>query len=1500
MAEELKPKPVDFRTFGKPSRIVDDPRRLGSARLAAPPGSGVGMFQAARDALELDTGIGQILSYVTAAGAYDLPLNPAMRPIDPDFDPLQHIEGYERYADELASATSAVELEMLKARIDRNVELRTNLDDYGLTRLAANFVDPINFVPMGFALNSTFRAGFKTALLTGSVPFTVSEAVRHELDHTSTITETALNVAGGMLFMGLMGGVMAKLPARADQITVGRATQKALDAIIPPDALRGSQTRSSIGIPLGFGILENIYKRSARAAGSAANKVTGIGEQVGKRVQRKDGKKIDADIEPGIRTKDGSTLKLVEADWYPRGYVDFGANAASVNHGRLQKDLAEQKARLEDETFVNERSEQLGMKPDEFKKTIEQTIKDTEAELKQSEEFFAREDVQKQMELEKSLGVDKTKKIKDLDDYELVNKQELDEINGIHSYIRNDLREYTAINKQMSEAIADLKKQINDLKQKKRKTKSKSWKTRYKTTIAELEGQLPDLQFSQRLAEARQQEIRSVISSKNARELIMDWNLTPTMLAPILQNTTQFPWWYLLKNPFRQIDPVLGRDIQEFALKMASSPGLNTHGSAAYRSLGNSVESMKAEWTGPFIAAKKKKEQLYLKYMGLGEDTTQLQTYWMDNFQRWRGGLEKIKADLKGEPRPVRSKDNRLSLSEWNEEVSRAILEGKHDIPEVMEAAQGYIEIWKKMSETAVQMRIFATQRNLKWSLVEVDKELANLEKQVVDAQKALNNIIKSRGGDDNPLRPMVVKESDGLIIAAKQSLDRAKMKRDRAELDRMELEKRLEAYEIAASKDPSDGGYFHVMYDLDALKANRQDVVDNLFNWFKSHPDSRVGDTIVKGDDIEIRARAEETYSSMLREAELGESIRSLRSVDKREWLEARKAELQKMYAGTKLERLRSRRDIEEDIRRADIEQDQASKSRYQRELEDRSEKIRGAKGKSQDTPEAAARQKDRKLDDEIVVAFRRVEIIDAKLAAIEAGTPTGSAGPLLARELDIPPKELNEWGIINRDIDQIMSHYVFRMAAAIETNRAFGSPTAQGHIIKLVDRMNETVEELAKRDPVKALKLKEKIPKIEESLTDIRDIVHGFYQIPDNPMAITPRILRVLRNWNILAAMGRSTMMALGDTGNIVISQGFERTFGHMFGRMVSGVHGGNIRMIDREVELAGAVTEVALGMRFAAFTETGANWHAGSRFEKAMGNGVQRFFMHNLMGPWTDMARKVAGGLVQSELVRNSLLWRDGKLSPKDAKIMSRLNINKEDAIQIANEWEKSGQLKHKSMFIANTEQWKSDITRRKFRAAINDEVNRAVINPGAVDKPKAMLKSEWWKVIGQYKGFGISASHRIMAAGLQQEGASKISGFASMIGIAALVDGFKRPDYIQMSTGEQVLRAVELSGVTGILLDLNDTIERASAGAVGLRPALGMDIRERNPNWANRVGALAGAVPNQWLTLMYGLTSDEASTNDAARGIRYMMPYNNLWLFNEQVNRIQRASVDYFED
>jgi hypothetical protein len=1309
---------------------------------------------------------------------------------------------------------------------------------------------------MGLAAGKGFGVGAKYAMTTGTAPFAASEVIRHGVDPTSTKFETILNIAGGTAFMGLMGGAMGKWSPDPQAIHVGAAIERGLDLVIPMNRPSQGTPHMSVGIPMGYGVVGKQFERVLSGFKSAANSVGLTGERLGKIVRRKDGKGLKSGLdESGVKQP-----PKVKSDWYPRLYMETNALRSLAAHHANVGDLRILRRELESPTHIPMRAKQSGLPEAQIREIIEADIKKMEAESKLGEEFFAREDVQKQIELEKALGDDLSATVKDLDEYELVNSQALEIINGVPAHLRNEIREFQSILKAMDDKLEATDARISVLEEKIAKAGRKTEKTKYgKQLLKETEARKFD-SMNRNIAEGQLSERKHIASTKEARELIRDWNLSPALLNKIMQSTKQFPWWYLLKNDFRKVDPVLGQKLQMFALAMASSPGLNTFGSNMYRSLGPSVEALVHEHTGPYVKAKKIKERAYTKYIGIGEDTTQLQTYWIDHKQRFKAKVQRFqegrgqppKAAREGAPEP-------MTLGEWNVEVSRALMTGKHEIPEVMEAAKPYRDIWNKMGKAAKELNIYQTQRGIEWELTKVQNDLDELDE-----------IFQSKGLTENQLA---------------QKAD--------YELEKMGLEKRKEAYEAAGSEELTDAGYFHIMYDPILLREKRTEVLEALEKWFQSQRTTRFGDQIVTNKDLDLKARAEETYSSLLREAEAGEAERGLHTTDKRDWLLARRGEHEKALVGTELEGVRQPAQIMKEIDQAEMAWKNSGKSGSDPDVQLLNRELLDADAKLQ-----LVDARDPKLG----IMFRRNGHIDDKLAAIEQGTPTGMAGPLLSRDLDVPNEIWMELGVINMDIDTVMAHYIFRMAPAIETARKFGDATGASHIKGIVKEMDAAVEKLRKTDPKAADKLAKKAIEYQESMNDLRDIVHGFLQTTSDPANITGRVLRALRNFNVLGSMGRSAYMALGDTGNIIISQGFTRTFGHAFDRMTSGVHSGKIRMMDSEAELAGAATEVALGLRYRSFTETGAQWWAGNAFEKSLGDATQRFFMHNLLGPWTDMASKVAGGMIQSRIVENSIAWSKGTLSVKEAKIMSRLNIDRETAKVIAREWKRSGGLMHRKMFIANTTQWApgTEWARSIFRAAMNDEVRRAVIIPGAVDKPTALLKSEWWKIFGQYKGFGLSASNRILASGIQQEGMNKVTGMLSMVAIAAIVDSFKRPDYIQMSIDEQLLRAVELSGVTGVLLDVNDIIERISAGNVGVRPLFGMDIRERNPNWANRVGALVGAVPNQWLTLMYGLTSDEASTNDAARGIRYMIPYNNLWAFNSSVNRIQRAAVDMIED
>jgi hypothetical protein len=1270
-----------------------------------------------------------------------------------------------------------------------NSDLRTSLEDYGGTRFLAGFLDPINMIPVPFALGKGFIAGAKRAIAGGAPIIAASELARHKFDPTSTTEETAINILAGTMFMGLIGGAAGRYTRSPDAISAGKSMQNLLNRIVPLDAPISATTHA--GVPVSFGSIRGIINRTIDGIQSVA----------------RHGEKRTPDVELKVKGKPDTGEPHVVAEGpegYPLHYLPEegqpgGAIAARKTLEIQRDDLVELKLRVKNDAIIDEVAQFTDLDRTEVIKVMEANIRKLEDDVSRGDKFFDRPEVKAQEVAEAKLLKEDGTPRTDVKPVSVKNK-ELDIISGVPKQIRAQLREFTEINTRLKRSMSELRERIAALEAKAKNTPHKAVRTRRLNETKPLKEELQYQKDQQARVDATVGNIRRAISDLNAKEFLQDWDLMPAAMNTVLGKLKQFPFWFLIKNDFRglgdAVDPKLADELQLFSFQVAGTPGLSNRGNALGLTSGPSIENMAHTWFGPFIAAMKEKQRLYGAYIGLGEDATMFNSFVVDTKQRVRGSFKKFRTGEK----PTTTEDGKLTLEEFNHEISRTMMTGEtHVEPSINKAAAEYQKVFKAMGDEGRQLGIFWTQKNAERLLLKTQGQL-----------------------DDYKAK---VKENPRMKVAMQDAIDEL-------EMEKLRIEDEIKAYKDADSATLDSPDYFHRMWRADKVRENKDQLIDLLVNWFRDNPIVRRGDKTMKlsVDEVQLRARAEEAYSSILREADLGDAEFQLNSIDKLEWLNERLARMVEM-------------------------------------------------------------------NDEVSVA--RIPIIERKIEKIRLGENTvGGAGPLIQRKMDIPNSMLVEGGFIETDIDAVVAHYVARMGSAIETARKFGDIRGDAKINDLFKRMIGAAMRAPGAKQKKKLIIRAK--EYREAMRDLLDITQGIYQIPDDPAAITGRVLRTLRNFNVLTAMGRATLMALADTGNIIISQGFTNTFGNLIDRWSASTLKGGVKMMDDEVTLAGSVVEVALGMRYHQFTEIGATWTAANKLERAVAGSAQKFFLYNLLAPWTDMAKKLSGGMIQSKMIENSLLWRAGKLSDEEAKIMSRLGINKEGATQIANMWEAAGSLKHKDMFIANTEQWTNDLLRREFRAALNNEVMRAVITPGAPDKPKALLKSEWWKVFGQYKGFSISATHRILGAGLQQKGAQKYAGFASMIGIAMMVDQFKRPDYIRLSTYEQVLRAVELSGVTGVLLDLNDTIERASAGAVGIRPALGMDIRERSPNWANRTGALAGAVPNQWLQMMWALTSEEAETSDQARVTRYMIPYNNLFYWKTVFDRMQRGVVNEIEE
>lgn len=1340
-----------------------------------------GIPGAIADAFMLDTSIGQATMMAATTNAMGIPWSSANREVVEGYNPFDGDElvGYEQYYDEFITSMSPKETMLIKQMIDNNRDLRENIEDFGITRFISGFLDPINLIPIPFAIGKGFVGGFKSAFLRGAPIVGITEVARHKIDPTSRIDETMFAVLGGSLFMGLMGGAVGRID-KAAAMTVSQALQR----LSPPPGT----TSMFAGVPFFLGRSKQVFKQFTRSIKNTANQ----GETLAKG--------IDPDSiivrEPSA---EGDEVKLVE-------FHHSDTNILSVQIAKgVMKVLAIE---------VPKHLQKQGIGTAVYKRAIKYAednglkfVSDTEVSKPAARLWATLEDEGFVIHENKNIEFDETgtRFTTDKEPAFEVRPQIDPDAEKIPLEVREELAEIETTGKVIRGRLKLVELELKQLRKKlKIMPKKGGHRTKTRNKIAQKQEVRDILAFAARENRSRFLDRNVQVAQMLDDATIKDWDLLPTGYNKLLGKLDQFPWWVLMKTPLRQTAPEIATKLQLYALRMASTPGLNNLGNKLGATSGSSVESLAILWTGKFLAVKKKSDALYRKYLGHGESSGQLKTFIIDSTQRVRATAKRFS----GKERPTTTSSGKLTIEEWENQITRAINKGgEHKIPEIAEAATGYTKALKEMGDKGRELGIFANQINMKRKLDYTLNEILNLE-------------AKFDGSPPAGVRTMI----------------------DELQLEAENIRSMQAAYLAADSSEFGGKGFIHRMWLADEVRAKEVELKEYLTQEFTKNPKEgkttiRMDDEIVVIDNLDpeaIEGRVNEAYASILREAQLGgDADFMIKSTNKRDWLEARKILMESDEPGVTK-----------------------------------------------------------------TVAAVQLESIERKLGRIRDGAQIVSgSGPLLSRRLDLDDAVLLDMGVIESNVTQWMNHYVQRLAPVIETATKFGDGHARTHINEIIsDIYIRAADEL---DPKIRASLEKEAGRAMVAMNDLRDIVHGVWQIPDNPASITARTLRLLRNFNILGAMGRSVMMAIGDIGNVVVSQGFIRTFQHAFESFGAGVTDGKIKMMRDEVELAGSVSEVILGMRYHQLTELGPQTGAMTKFERAVAGASQRFFLLNLLGPWTDMARRFSGGMLQSKLIQFSIMWKAGKLDDENIKIMGRLGINKAQAEQFAEEWSESGKLKHGEMFIAQTEQWVSEEAQRTFRAALNTEINRMVPTPGAVDKPKGLLKSEWWKVIGQYRGFSIAATHRIMGAGIHTKGADKWIGMASMVGIAAMVDMLKRPDYIKMPIEEQMLRAVELSAVTGIILDFNDTLERASAGAAGIRPLLGMGIRERNPNWANRMGTI-GAVPNQWLMLMYGLFADDADNDDLARGIRYMIPYNNLLWWNGAFNRAQRSTVDFLED
>lgn len=508
----------------------------------------------------------------------------------------------------------------------------------------------------------------------------------------------------------------------------------------------------------------------------------------------------------------------------------------------------------------------------------------------------------------------------------------------------------------------------------------------------------------------------------------------------------------------------------------------------------------------------------------------------------------------------------------------------------------------------------------------------------------------------------------------------------------------------------------------------------------------------------------------------------------------------------------------------------------------------------------------------DSITKSKPYIELDDAVSNLEDVIAPSGSK----ARELEIRDELIEEF--LESDIEVILRHHTKTMGMDIELTRAFGSIDMKAAIDQITEEFQKMIAK--QKDPVKKEALRKEMLQALKDVRGLRDRLRGTYGASKDPHAISSRFVRAMKSFNVLVGMGGATVSSIPDLARVVMVEGFKNSYG----KGLKAAFRENARLLkvlrERELRQAGVAADAVLGLRAHAFADMGDVF--GNRFaaERFLSQSTSVMFMLNGLNIWNQTLKEFAGtvtALRMSEAIMSP--WNS--LSKADKEKLLKNGIDQQMHRRMFMQIDRHGD-QVDGEWLPNTDLWTDATARLKFRAALNQNVERIIITPGAGDRA-LWTSRELGSLMTQFKSFGQAATVRLLTSGLQERDGAFWQGAFLIVGLAAMVNEIKRKQYgidRKETFDEKLINAVDRSGMLGYFMDINNAVEKLSNYGVGLRPALTQGNRNYAPVQA-KIGAVFGPTASNVMNI--GEIVKDVAYGNADQGtldtLRFVTPFSN---------------------
>ena len=418
-------------------------------------------------------------------------------------------------------------------------------------------------------------------------------------------------------------------------------------------------------------------------------------------------------------------------------------------------------------------------------------------------------------------------------------------------------------------------------------------------------------------------------------------------------------------------------------------------------------------------------------------------------------------------------------------------------------------------------------------------------------------------------------------------------------------------------------------------------------------------------------------------------------------------------------------------------------------------------------------------------------------------------SRGPLKERSFRIDDALIEDF--LENDMEAVLRRYVRTMGAETELAAKFGRADLRDQF-EAIGKEYDDLSAKAKTGKER-LKLAKARDRDIQNLEAFRDMIRGTYRAAEDGSDWS-RLTRAALTWNYIRLLGGVLLTSMTDASRLVAVHGLRATMREALPNLVSRLKAANISRQDaRDL---GAVTEVVLQSRLATLAELQDPYAFGSPYERFLSNTSNVFSKMTGLGWWNDTMKTMASVMTQNRMARASLNWNGA--GKKERAYMAFLGIDQGMAGRIARQLGKHG-IEERGIWGANVSRWDDDVARRVWAAALNKDVDRTIITKGVADTP-LWTKTNWGKLISQFKSFGLASHQRALIAGLQEnplrllEGMIFSASLGMLIGYLKFVEkgDFESANRLLDNPGLMVSEGLDRSGYLSIPFDISNTAEK----------------------------------------------------------------------------------------